>query len=101
LDNIFSDQPVPRLAIHGFEAELHLAHEDGEPCSFVEAEGDVAWRTAMPQEMDTVERNRMWELADLPAGHRTITLKWVYKLKKDEARAVIKHKARLVACRFV
>jgi hypothetical protein len=35
------------------------------------------------------------------AGHRAITLKWVYKLKKDEARAVIKHKARLVARRFV
>ena len=40
-------------------------------------------------------------MADLPAGHRAITLKWVYKLKKDEARAVIKHKAHLVARGFV
>lgn len=39
--------------------------------------------------------------ADLPAGHRAITLKWVYKLKKDEAGAVIKHKARLVARGFI
>jgi hypothetical protein len=51
--------------------------------------------------MDAVERNRTWELADLPAGHSAITLKWVYKLKKDEARVVIKHKARLVARGFV
>ena len=51
--------------------------------------------------MDAIEQNRTWELADLPAGHRAITLKWVYKLKKDEARAVIKHKACLVACGFV
>jgi len=51
--------------------------------------------------MDAVERNRTWELADLPAGHRAITLKSVYKLKKDEARAVTKHKARLVARGFV
>jgi hypothetical protein len=43
----------------------------------------------------------MWELADLPAGHHAITLKWVYKLKKDEAGAVIKHKACLVARGFV
>ena len=47
LDNIFGDQPVPRLVMHDFEAELHLAHEDGEPCSFAEAEGDAAWRTMM------------------------------------------------------
>jgi hypothetical protein len=51
--------------------------------------------------MDAVERNQTWELADLPAGHHAITLKWVYKLKKDEAEVVIKHKARLVARGFV
>ena len=51
--------------------------------------------------MDAIEQNRAWELADLTAGHRAITLKWVYKLKKDEARAVIKHKACLVAHGFV
>ena len=51
--------------------------------------------------MDVVERNQMWELANFPAGHCAITLKWVFKLKKDEAGAVIKHKARLVARGFV
>jgi hypothetical protein len=47
LDNIFSDQPIPRLAMHEFKVELHLAHEDSEPRSFAEAEGDTAWRTMM------------------------------------------------------
>ena len=51
--------------------------------------------------MDAVERNRMWEPVDLSIGHCAITLKWVYKLKKDEAKAVIKHKARLVVSRFI
>ena len=37
----------------------------------------------------------------LPDSHRPITLKWVFKLKKDELGAVIKHKARLVAHGFV
>ena len=37
----------------------------------------------------------------LPDSHRPITLKWVFKLKKDELGAVIKHKARLVARGFV
>jgi hypothetical protein len=52
MDNILGDQPVPEMAVHDFEAELHLAHEDDEPRSFAEAEGDTAWRAAMQQEMD-------------------------------------------------
>ena len=51
----------------------------------------------MQLEMDAVEKNRTWELDDLPCGHCVITLKWVYKLKRDEAGAIVKHKARLVA----
>jgi hypothetical protein len=37
----------------------------------------------------------------LPDGHRPITLKRVFKLKKDELGTVIKHMARLVARGFV
>jgi hypothetical protein len=55
----------------------------------------------MQSEMDTVETNRTWELTDLPPGHRVITLKWVFKLKRDEAGAIVKHKARLVAHSFL
>jgi hypothetical protein len=55
----------------------------------------------MEQELKAVEQNRTWELVPLLAGHWLITLKWVYKLKKNELGAVMKHKARLVACGFV
>jgi hypothetical protein len=55
----------------------------------------------MQSEMDAVEKNCTWELADLPRGHSAITLKWVFKLKRDEAGAIVKHKARLVARGFV
>jgi hypothetical protein len=40
-------------------------------------------------------------LVDPPAECRPIGLKWVYKVKKDEYGAVVKHKARLVARGFV
>jgi hypothetical protein len=53
----------------------------------------------MKAEMDAVEKNRTWELADLPRG--VITLKWVFKLKRDEVDAIIKHKTRLVAQDFL
>jgi hypothetical protein len=80
---------------------LYLACDDGEPRSFAEAKRHTAWRATMQSEMDAVEKNCTWELADLPRGHNTITLKWVFKLKRDEAGAIIKHNARLVARGFV
>jgi hypothetical protein len=99
--NLLGDQPVPGLVPHDLEGQLHLACDDGEPRSFAEAEKDAAWRAAMKAEMDAVEKNRTWELVDLPRGHRAITLKWVFKLKRDEVGAIIKHKARLVTRGFL
>jgi hypothetical protein len=55
----------------------------------------------MQPEMDTADKNSTWELANLPRGHNAITLKWVFKLKRDEAGAIVKHKARLVARGFM
>jgi hypothetical protein len=55
----------------------------------------------MQQEIDSIKHNHTWELIDLPTGHHPITLKWVFKLKKNEAIEVVKHKARLVVCGFV
>jgi hypothetical protein len=80
---------------------LHLACDDGEPRSFAEAERHAAWRAAMQSEMDAIEKNHTWELAELPRGHSAIILKWVFKMKRDEASAIVKHKARLVARGFV
>jgi hypothetical protein len=100
MEDLLGDQPVPGLVPHDLEVQLHLACDDGEPWSFAEAERDAAWRAAMKMEMDAVGKNRTWEL-DLPRGHRVISLKWVFKLKRDEAGVVIKHKARLVARGFV
>jgi hypothetical protein len=73
----------------------------GKPCTFAEAEQEEAWRAAMRNEVDSIEQNQTWELIDLPQGHRPITLKWVFKLKKGETGEVVKHKARLVARGFI
>jgi hypothetical protein len=101
MEDLIDDQPVPELVPHDLEAQLHLACGDGEPWSFVEAERHAAWCATMQSEMDAVEKNRTWELADLPRSHRAITLNWVFKLKRDEASAIVKHKACLVARGFV
>jgi hypothetical protein len=55
----------------------------------------------MMEEMNSIKDNRTWELVDLPRGHKPIGLKWVFKVKRDEHGAVIKHKVRLVAKGYV
>jgi hypothetical protein len=62
-----------------------------------DALNDECWRDAMVAEMESIQSNRTWEVAVLPAGHHAIGLKWVFKVKKDPEGNVIKHKARLVA----
>jgi len=99
MENILGDDSPPGQAPRLF-AQLHLSHA-GEPTGYAEAKGDPAWEAAMKQELQAVEKNKTWELVQLPAGHRPISLKWVYKLKKDEKGMVTRHKARLVARGFV
>jgi hypothetical protein len=101
MENLLGDQPVPGLVPHDLEAQLHLTCDNDEPWSFAEAERHAAWRAAMQSEMNAVKKNHTWELADLPHGYSAITLKWVFKLKRDQAGAIVKHKARLVVCSFV
>jgi hypothetical protein len=69
MEDLLGDQPVPGLVPHDLEGQLHLTCDDGEHRSFAEAEEDAAWRAAMKAKMDAVEKNRTWELADLPRGH--------------------------------
>ncbi|CAN6200243.1 unnamed protein product [Urochloa humidicola] len=100
INNVLGDAIPPGRAARDLNGELHLACT-GEPSTFAEANKDAAWRAAMEEEMQSVEENSTWKLVDLPHGHRPIGLKWVFKLKQNEAGNIIKHKARLVAKGYV
>ena len=82
------------------DAELLLVSAE-EPPTFALAERDGNWRWAMLEEMKAIEENETWQLIDPPPGCRPISLKWVYKVKRDELGAIVKYKARLVARGFV
>jgi hypothetical protein len=72
-----------------------------EPTSFHEAEQEESCCQAMLEEMKAIEGNKTWELITLPAGHRPIDLKWVYKVECNEAGEVVRHKAHLVVKGYV
>lgn len=68
-----------------------------DPTTFREAVKHEKWRQAMEKEINSIEKNKTWELTTLPAGAKRIGVKWIYKTKLNEAGEVDKFKARLVA----
>ena len=58
------------------------------------------WMNAMEKEMQSLRKNDVWELVELPKDRRAVGSKWVFKLKTDADGAIECHKARLVAQGF-
>ncbi|KAK0597380.1 hypothetical protein LWI29_024681 [Acer saccharum] len=69
---------------------------DVDPISFEEGSKEKKMRSAMNQEIDAIERNKTWELTELPKGKSVLGVKWVYKTKLHSNGEVDKNKERLV-----
>ena len=37
----------------------------------------------MDNEIESIKKNDIWELATLPKGQKAIGVKWIYKVKKN------------------
>lgn len=72
-----------------------------EPATYAHAVQNKQWQEAMNSEIEAIERNKTWQLTELPKGAKPIGLKWVYKLKRNTDGDIIKYKARLVAKGYV
>ena len=68
-----------------------------ESTTYHETATETMWQEAIQKELEVIEKNKTWALANLLPGHKLIGLTWVFKLKKNSEGNVIKHKARLVA----
>ena len=53
------------------------------------------WKAACYEEMESLNKHDVFELTDLPKGHKTIGCRWVFNVKCDSCK-----KARLVAQGF-
>ncbi|KAJ9546445.1 hypothetical protein OSB04_018988 [Centaurea solstitialis] len=68
-----------------------------EPKKTLDAMKDPSWIEAMQEELLQFVLQHVWDLVDLPRGHRVIGTKWIFRNKTDERGIVIKNKSRLVA----
>ncbi|GKF31046.1 hypothetical protein Tco_0100844, partial [Tanacetum coccineum] len=60
--------------------------KSNDPESFEDAitcDQSAHWREAMEGELNSMSKNNVWELAELPKGAKPVGCKWVYKTKLD------------------
>lgn len=72
-----------------------------ESTSFAEASERDEWIAACRDEITSIEKNRVWDLVDLPHGVQPIGLRWIFKIKRNSDGSINKYKARLVAKGYV
>ncbi|GJU15741.1 retrotransposon protein, putative, ty1-copia subclass [Tanacetum coccineum] len=67
----------------------------------VACEDSSKWKAAMKEEMDSLRKNKTWELVDHPAGQKLMSCKWFFKIKEGiEGVQKPRYKARLVVPGF-
>ena len=60
----------------------------------------VTWKQAMLEELQSIERNKVWKESPLPLNRRALGTKWVFLIKRDAQGNIQKYKARLVVQGF-
>nr|GEU35214.1 retrotransposon protein, putative, Ty1-copia subclass [Tanacetum cinerariifolium] len=64
-------------------------------------DGDDEDKAATKEEVDSLRKNKTWELVDHPAGQKLVSCKWMFKIKEGiEGVQKPRYKVRLMACRF-
>ncbi|UYV75437.1 hypothetical protein LAZ67_13000274, partial [Cordylochernes scorpioides] len=58
------------------------------------------WLQAMNEELNSLEKNNVWELTPLPKDKKILECKWTYKQKLNSKGEIERYKARLVAKGF-
>ena len=79
---------------------MRAMSDDTKPTSYEEvltSPNRDQWLIAMKEEMDSMDKNKVWELVDLPPNRKAIGNKWVLKIKRRADGSIDKYKARLVA----
>lgn len=103
---LYKRQRKPRFPAEAVVANALLAGAEvvvDEPLTVTEAlTGPEAekWSEAIKVEMDSIQKNDVFDLTTLPPGRKAIGSKWVFRVKRDSEGQTERYKARLVAKGF-
>ncbi|XP_073126194.1 uncharacterized protein [Henckelia pumila] len=70
------------------------------PRNIQEALDDQNWKSAVLEEMNALEKNKTWDIVDLPKGKRTVGCRWLFNIKCKANGSVERYKACIVAKGF-
>jgi len=70
-----------------------------EPLTYAEATSNTRWQIAMDREIQSIQKNKTWEIVNRTPDMQSITAKWIYKLKKTPTGEE-RPKTRIVAWGF-
>jgi len=68
-----------------------------DPYTYQQACTDPRWKSAMEDELQSLQENNTWELVPLPPKRKVVQCKWVYRTKIYTDSFDIKNKAILVS----
>lgn len=57
-----------------------------EPWNFEEEMEEKVWRDACESEINSIVKNKMWSLVDLPEGAKPIGLKLIFKINTTQTK---------------
>ncbi|GJV61524.1 retrovirus-related pol polyprotein from transposon TNT 1-94 [Tanacetum coccineum] len=90
------------LVAYAFADAAHI--KKCEPTNYLEAISSPEcdkWVVAMEEEVESLHKNKTWELVKLPKEKRVISCKWLFKVKDGIPGVESKrYKARYVVCGF-
>jgi hypothetical protein len=76
---------------------------EGDPTTYeaaMRSANSSKWLSTMEDELESMRKNKVWDLEAIPQGAKTVGYKLVYKTKRDSRGNVERYKARLVAKGF-
>jgi hypothetical protein len=76
---------------------------EGDPTTYeaaMRSANSSKWLSTMKDELESMRKNKVWDLEAIPQGAKTVGYKLVYKTKRDSRGNVERYKARLVAKGF-
>ena len=79
-------------------SEYTMITKEGEPKNFQEVQSHKdkqSWLKGMHKEMNSLNKNKTYDLVEFPKGKKLLKNKWVFKIKKDGDK-LVKYKPRLV-----
>uniref|UniRef100_A0A1X7SU84 Reverse transcriptase Ty1/copia-type domain-containing protein n=1 Tax=Amphimedon queenslandica TaxID=400682 RepID=A0A1X7SU84_AMPQE len=95
-----SDESDNETEDHEEESKSQFSDEPQSVKDDISLSEKEMWEEAMQAEIESLHKNKVWNLIAPPKDRKIINCKWVFKRKRGENGTVERYKARLVACGY-